>query len=240
MQAVQQQGTQAPRGGTEPLRVRIRGALARSLQRFRVVFLAVVIAGAAFLVGYIVYMEVEKDRAGKAAALAEAAMAAWDDWNGQADAAKKSAQEKDLRAQLDGLITRYPRDYGAQRALFLRAELSYALKDWAAARTDWEALAARFPKSYLAPVALFDAATCAEETGDLTGSQSLYAAAAAYTDSPVAPHALFNEGRVAEAQESWAPAQKAYEQLGSVYPGSEWTTLAKNRLITLKVQGRIK
>lgn len=241
MQVVQQHGGQAQQGPQEPLRRRISGFLARTIQRFRIALLVIIIAAAAFLLGYVVYSEINKKLVSDATTLAEAAQASFDTWTAETDTAKKATIEKDLRDRLDKLIDRYPRQYGGQRGLFVRADMSFESKSWDAAITDYETLASRFPNSYLAPMSLFNAAVCAEEKGDLLEAARLYSRVyGSYKDSTVAPRAMFDAGRVAEARGLWSEAQTAYEGMDSSYGQSIWTKLAKNRLVDLKVQGKIK
>lgn len=240
MQAVQQhagQGQQAQ----EPLRRRISNFLAHTVNRFRIVLLVIVIAAAAFLVGYFVYNEIQKKLLYDSTALAEGALSIHDKWQAETDAAKKAALEKDLLDQLNRLIDRYPRQYGGQRALFLRADLNYGNKAWDAALKDYETLASRFSKSYLAPVSLFNAAVCYEEKGDVDNALKLYTRIAqTYKESTVTPRAIFDEGRLEETKASWENAKTAYESLDTLYSQSVWDKLAKNRLVELKVLGRIK
>ena len=241
MQPVQQHAGQGQAQQQEPLRRRISNFLAHTVDRFRIALLVVLIAAAAFLVGYLIYTEINKKLIYDSSTMAESAQDQFDKWTAEPDAAKKTALEKDLSVQLDTLVSRYPRQYGGQRGLFLRADLSYTKKAWDAALKDFEALAARFPKSYLAPISLFNAGVCAEEKGDADGAQKLYTQIyTSYKESTVAPRALFNAGRVDEQKGAWAEAQKKYEQMDTLYGQSVWTRLAKNRLIELKVQGRIK
>ena len=240
MQAVQQHagGQQVP---PEPIRRRINNFLARAVSRFRIALLVILVAAAAFLVGYLIYTEVSKKLVADSTLLAEHAQTQFDSWQTETDAAKKAVLEKDLFDQLGTLINRYPRQYGGQRGLFLRADAHYDKKAWDAALQDFQALAARFPKSYLAPISLFDAAVCSEEKGDMDNALKLYIRAAEdYKDSTVAPRALFDSGRLYEAKSDWANAQKAYQSMDGLYAQSMWTRLAKNRLVELKVQGKIK
>ncbi len=51
---------------------------------------------------------------------------------------------------------------------------------------------------------------------------------------------MFDAGRLYEAKEDWASAQKTYESIDADYGQSIWNKLAKNRLIELKVLGKIK
>jgi len=240
MQPVQQHAGQG-QAQQEPIRRRISNFLAHTVDRFRIALWVVLIAAAAFLIGYLVYTEINKKLVSDSSTMAESAQDMFDKWTAEPDAAKKAALEKDLTAQLDTLVSRYPRQYGGQRGLFLRADLNYSKKAWDASLKDFETLAGRFPKSYLAPISLFDAGVCAEEKGDADGAQKLYTQVyVSYKDSTVAPRAIFNAGRIDEQKGAWAEAQKKYEQMDTLYGQSVWTRLAKNRVVELKVQGKIK
>ena len=238
MQAAQQQGQKAPQ---EPLRRRINHFLARTVDRFRVALLVILLAAAAFLVGYFIYGEISKKLVYDSTALADVAQTKYDAWQAETDNAKKAPLEQDLLAQLGTLISRYPRQYGGQRGLFLRASVHYADKAWEEALKDYQALADYFPRSYLAAISLFDAGICAEEKGDASDALKLYLRAfQGSKDSTVAPRAMFNAGRLYEAGQDWTSAQKTYESIDASYGQSIWNKLAKNRLIELKVQGKIK
>ncbi len=238
MQPVQQ-ASQDGRARQEPRR--LSHIIAHWVHRLRFVLWALLIAAAVFLVGYLVWSEVGKRRLVDSTLLAEAAQATFTSWESEQDEAKKAAVEQDLAGQLDRLISRYPRQYGGQRGLFLRADLRFRKADWDAARADYEELAKRFPRSYLAAVSLFNAGVCAEEKGDAEGALALYTRVAdTWKDSGVAPRALFNAGRLEEQKGAWEEAQKKYERLESDYAASSWTRLAKNRIISLKVEGKLK
>jgi TolA-binding protein len=241
MQPVQQHAGQGQQPQSEPLRRRISNFLAHTVDRFRIALWVILIAAAVFLVGYLVYTEINKKLIYDSSTMAEGAQDLFDRWTAEPDAAKKATLEKDLVERLERLVDRYPRQYGGQRGLFLRADLNYAKKAWDTALRDYETLASRFPKSYLAPISLFNAGICAEEKGDTDGAQKLYTRAyVSYKDSTVAPRAIFNAGRIDEVKGAWADAQKKYEQMDSLYSRSVWARLAKNRIVELKVQGKIK
>ncbi len=238
MQAVQQQGQQTPQ---EPMRRRIAHFLARTVDRFRIALLVVLIAAAAFLVGYFIYGEISKKLVADSTRMAEDTQTAFDTWQSETDATKKAALEKDLLPRLGALISRYPHQYGGQRGLLMRADLHYADKSWDDALKDYQALADHFPKSYLAPISLFDAGICAEEKGDADAALALYLRAfQGYKDSTVTPRAMFNAARLYEGKQDWASAQKTYESIDTDYGQSLWNKLAKNRLVELKVLGKIK
>jgi len=241
MQPVQQQMGQAQQVPQEPLRRRISNFLAHTVHRFRFILAGILIAAAAFMVGYFIWNEVNKKLVYDSTQLAEGAQDIFDKWQAEQDATKKATLAKDLSEQLTALIARYPRQYGGQRGLFLRAELNFTNKAWDEALKDYTALADRFPASYLAPISLFNAAICHEGKGDSDSAEKVYLRIpAAYKDSTVAPRALFNAGRLKEERGAFEDARTQYEQLESSYPQSTWTRLGKNRVIDLKVQGKIK
>jgi TolA-binding protein len=237
MQSVQQE----PQAVRPQEKRKIGDAIAHIVHRIRFALWAILIAAAVFLVGYLIWTEVGKKRTVDSTLIAESAQDQFDTWVSEQDAAKKAALEKDLSDQLDGLIARYPRTYGGQRGLFLRADLGFKNKAWDDARKDYEELARRFPASYLAAISLFNAGVCAEENGDAEAAQGLYMRVVEkYRDSGASPRALFNAARLDEQKGAWEDARKKYERLDSDYALSTWTKLGKNRIIALKVEGKLK
>lgn len=53
------------------------------------------------------------------------------------------------------------------------------------------------------------------------------------------PHALFSLGRLYESQENYESAYALYDRLEDEHPLSNWTKIGRNRIIELKVQGKI-
>lgn len=240
MQPVQQapEAHQAPQA---PIRHRIRNFLAATVSRFRIVLLVILIAAAAFMVGYIIYNEINKKLSADATMLSEGAQDLSDKWQAETDVAKKGALEKQLLDQIGTLINRYPHQYGSQRGLFIRANLFFDKKDWDGAEKDYQTLADRFPSSYLAPISLFNAGVCLEEKGDAAAAQKLYVRVfEKYQDSAIAPRALFDAARLDEQKGVFDDARKKYEQIDTQYPSSTWDKLAKNRIVGLRVEGKIK
>lgn len=234
---------QAPQQQPEPEGIgrRIASALTQFLNRFRFAIWGLLGAVLVFLAGYVVWSEITRRQSAVATREVEQAEEIYDAWTAETDAAKKEALQTDLLARLDGLAARPGRLYGSQRALKLRADLRFELGAWDEAAADYREIARRFPASYLAPIALFDAATCLEEKGDREGAVGLYTELVTrWKGTSVAPRALFALGRLAEEAQSWDEARSRYEQLDAEWPSSAWTQLAKNRLIALKVAGKIQ
>jgi tetratricopeptide (TPR) repeat protein len=225
----------------EGLGRRIASALVRFIQRFRFVLWGILGAGLVFLVAYFGWSEITRRQSTTATVQVEQAQKLYDSWLAETDTAKKETIQKDLLGRLDALAARPGGLYGSQRALMIRADLRFELGSWDEAAADYRELARRFPTSYLAPIALFNAAACLEEKTDREGAVKLYTdIVTRWKQMSVAPRALFALGRLAEDAGTWDEAKSRYEQLDAEWPSSGWTQLAKNRLIALKVAGKIQ
>jgi len=215
--------------------------LSHYVHTWRYILWGILALAVAFLIAYFVYTEVNRRLATQSTALSEEVQDLFDKWSTEGNADKKAALEKDLLEKADRVLTRYPRQYGGERALFLRASVRFDKKAWDDAAKDYKSLADRFPRSYLTPVALFDAAACLEEKGDREGAEALYMSVVnGHKNSAVVPRALFAAGRIDEDRGAFDDARKKYETLDTDHPQSGWTKLAKNRIIALKVEGKIK
>ncbi len=231
-----------PAQGTEHQeRRRLSDVLSHYVHTWRYVLWGILILAAVFLVAYFAYAEVNRRLASGATAAAEEVQDLFDKWSTEANADKKAGMENDLLEKTDRLLARYPRQYGGERGLFIRASVRFDKKAWEDAAKDYQDLATRFPRSYLAPLALFDAAVSLEEKGDRDGAQKLYLKIVSdHKGSAVVPRAVFGAARLDEEKGAFEDARKRYESLDADHPQSGWTKLAKNRIIALKVEGKIK
>ncbi|MDR2136544.1 MAG: tetratricopeptide repeat protein [Treponema sp.] len=126
--------------------------------------------------------------------------------------------------------------YAGSRAYALIAGIRGDKKEWAEAEQAWrEAAKKAGKKSYLAPVALFNAAAAAEEQGKIPEAIALYAECLAVPDSfPSAPRAQFAIGRLEEKRENREGALEAYRALRATWPNDTmWKNLAQSRIIAL-------
>jgi len=123
--------------------------------------------------------------------------------------------------------------YAGARALNILAGIYADKKDWSEAEKTWAQVADKLPKSYLAPVALYNAATAAEERGDFVKAIELYTKAVdTYGDEfPLAPRAYFAIGRLQETQKNSAGALSAYQKIVEKWPTDNWTKLAQSRIL---------
>ncbi|MCL2066080.1 MAG: tetratricopeptide repeat protein [Treponema sp.] len=131
--------------------------------------------------------------------------------------------------------------FAGGRAWAIIANIHSNKREWPQAETAWRNAAKASAKTYLGPVALFNAAVAAEEQGKITDAIELFSACASHPAAfPSAPHAQFAVGRLYETIENRAAAIDAYRTLLTKWPNnpmqndSVWAALAQNRIIALE------
>jgi TolA-binding protein len=210
------------------------------LHRFRIVFLVVLAVLLAVVIAYFAWSEWQQSAREKSALWAENAQDLYQKWVDEPDATQKEDIAKELNDLLQRILSKYPRQYGAQRAHLINASMAYEAKDWVKAADSYLALAKRFPRSYLAPLGLLYGGVCYEELDETKKALAVYGQLTGrYKDSLLRPRALFSTGRLLELEGDSAGAKKAYDQLEDEYPLSNWTKAARNRIIELKIKGKI-
>lgn len=213
--------------------------LADFISANRILFIGIAIGIIVAIAAVGIYTAVSENVATASSRAMELAEQKLQQWSQETDEQKKADSEKTLIADLDAIAKKWPHTIAAQRALLRKAAILNQKKEYAdAEKTALDALA-RNKNSYAAPIALELAAVSAEEAGNKD------AAIAHYTqlvkdylkDNPVAPHALFNLGRLQEEKSDYKAAMASYNQLVSAFGSSDWALLAKNRIIYLKAKG---
>jgi tetratricopeptide (TPR) repeat protein len=111
-------------------------------------------------------------------------------------------------------------------------------KDWAAAEAAWASAAKAARKTYLAPVAFFNAGAAAEEQGKTEEAIKYYTdSLASSVDFPAAPRAQFAIGRLRESLHETDAAIEAYRSVISGWSYDQvWTSLAHSRIIALEAE----
>ncbi|MDP3129896.1 MAG: tetratricopeptide repeat protein, partial [Bacillota bacterium] len=92
------------------------------------------------------------------------------------------------------------------------------------------------------PIALQEAAVAAEERGSPETAKSLYERFLKEYPNAVAgiPHAHFALGRLAEDTKEYVAAISSYEKIVATYPDSDWTKIAKDRILFINSRGLAK
>ena len=143
----------------------------------------------------------------------------------------------ELQSELADIIGSIRRGYPALRALMISGELAYQEERYDEAKEYFLRAADEFPRTYFAPVALMNAAVTSEKVEKIDRSIELYQRVVdSYKDTfQGVPRALLNIGRLYESQNNMNAAVIAYEQLAADFDGSEWSKLARTRLIQIEI-----
>jgi tetratricopeptide (TPR) repeat protein len=146
-----------------------------------------------------------------------------------------AADVETLLSDLNALAKKNP-GYAGGKALSIAASIHADKKQWPEAESAWRAAAQAAPKTYLAPLAYYNAAAAAEEQGKTAEAIDLYTQSANHPASfPAAAHAQFSAGRLNEALNNNAAALEAYRSLITKWPNdTTWTNLAHSRIIALE------
>lgn len=201
-----------------------------------VVILGVLVAVLLVITGYSI---VDGKRATAAAIKVEQLAEQITTWSNTEDKAKKAELAKPITEGLQAVVKAYPRQFAAARALTLLARMAESDKDWATGEKTWLTIYERFPKMYMAPIALQNAAVAAEERGAPDQAMAHYKLVVEkYAGKTVGiAHSYFSLGRLAEESKDYSQALTYYNKVVSDYPGDDWTKFAKDRIIAIKAQG---
>lgn len=221
--------------------------LAGFLQKNRIFMLSFLLAIALFFIVFAIVSEVKSHRVEESTLMAENLEARYDTWAENMDKEEEekpdnlSEIEEDLISQADEIWETYPNLYAAQRALYVKGNIFYKKEDWASAAEVFITLQERFQDSYLAPIALHIAAIASEEMDDIDGALELHnLIVSLYSETyPDTARSIFTLGRLYEYKGQYEEASNQYNILISEYTTSNWTKLARDRIIYLQAEGLI-
>lgn len=212
------------------------------LQRRRKPVIIIGIAVLVFIFGVFAYLEVQNKRQDASLRLAENIQSQYQKWQNASDSDKPDL-EKSIIQTSETILKKYPHMYAASRALFVEGNLYWEKEAWSDSAESFSKLAKRFPKSYLAPVALYNAAAATEQSGNEKDALAvLKTLVDTYRDRNAAevPRALFSMGRITEGLGNPKEAATHYQDLVDNFPQSSWTNLARDRIIYLTTQKKIE
>jgi tetratricopeptide (TPR) repeat protein len=155
-----------------------------------------------------------------------------------------ASRETEVNALLEevGVFAAKNSGYAGIRAYFILANMQADMKKWADAEQTWFKAGEKAAKTYLAPVAYYNAAVAAEEQDKLSLSVELYTKSLSLKDDfPGAARAQFAIGRLEEAQNNQEAAVEAYRAVINNWPGETiWTNLAQSKIISLSNKGNAR
>ena len=223
-------------------KLRFRDSLANFLNRYRMVFLGIGIAIIVIIAVILIATEVQKSRIESGTKLQETMEQDFSAWMGEKDEKKKAELEKTVLDSAKSVRESYGGTFSEQRAHDLEASISYEKKEFDKAAERWTSLADKFPKSYLAPIALSNAAAAWEEKGERAKARAVLERIMKSYEADYAdlPRVLFSLARLQEADGQPDKAAEFYNQLIDRFGSSNWTKLARDRIIYLKSIGKIK
>jgi len=125
--------------------------------------------------------------------------------------------------------------FAAARAYSISANIYMFQKNWVLAEEKWVKATEAAKKSYLAPIAIYNAGVAAEEQENIESAIAYYSRAADYGDSfPASARAQFSVGRLEESRNNKESAIAAYRNLLAKWPNDPvWPNMAQNRLLLL-------
>lgn len=212
--------------------------LLHKYKTFLIVILVIIIVG---VVIFAIASEIVKNRINTSTHEIEQVQDDYEHWLAAEEEDKKSELEQSILAETETIINRYSKLYAAQRAYFIRGMLHFDKNELEKAVMNFSEVVSTFPQSYLAPISLVNNAIALEESGKIEEAIDTYSQVIAeYRDSfPGIPEALFSLGRLYEKVGDFSSAFDVYSDLEDSFPSSNWTKLARNRIIRLKVDGKI-
>ena len=155
--------------------------------------------------------------------------------------ALSASEESDVEAEsrviasLQDVAASNRRNFAGARANLTLAEIYYSKEEWDAAKGFYEAAADASAKFYTTGYALYNAAVCAEELGLLEEATSLFERAELCPNFPQKARCRFNIARIQERSAGADAAIDSYKAMVDLYPSSQWTDLARSRIIALEI-----
>lgn len=140
-----------------------------------------------------------------------------------------------LLAELEEVEKAGGSTYAGVKASYVIAQSYYKADDLDNAYTAYMNVVEKGSKTYLAPLAMFNAAVCKEDSGSEDEALALYEKVVADfgNDTGVAPKALFNSARIHLSKGETDLAKATFQQIVDQFTNSEYVALSKNALLTL-------
>ncbi|MFA5513746.1 MAG: tetratricopeptide repeat protein [Sphaerochaetaceae bacterium] len=137
-----------------------------------------------------------------------------------------------LKGELQKLASKKKGSYPYLKAQYLLAMIAYDEGSYSEASDLFVSVSEKGQKTYLASLALFNAAVSKEVDGDIQSAleyyQNVYDKFG--SDAPEAPKALYNIARLHENSGDLELAKAFLQQLADEYPYSEYGKLAKSKV----------
>jgi tetratricopeptide (TPR) repeat protein len=187
--------------------------------------------------GLVAYLAISDLLNKKASALVDELIGRYDELSFENDEDYYTENAETLLADLKTFAQKY-NGFAGSKASALAGQIYSGRKDWAAAQEAWLLAAKKGDKTYLGPVALFNAAAAAEEQGNLEQAIELLEKCLAHKfEFPAAPRAQFSIGRLYEMLGDFTAASESYRTV--IFNWSDmpvWQNLAHSRIAVIEAK----
>jgi len=213
-------------------------------QKNRKGILAAIVLIIVLLIGLIVYLAVKDN-------LDKKAIAAVEELNTEFEDIRYSLTDNAYSSEVNDLLSRLEtfggnkKGYAASRAWSLAANIYTAREDWIKSEEAWSKAAVAGDKTYLGPIAYFQAAIAAEQQNKIEQAIEYFKKCTSHSFEFIdAPRAQFNIGRLYEQLGNKTLAIDAYRTLLLNYQWEYdtfnqinfiWHNLARDRIIVLEM-----
>jgi tetratricopeptide (TPR) repeat protein len=130
------------------------------------------------------------------------------------------------------------KNFASSKAWSIAARIYSGREEWQKAQDAWLNAANAGARTYLGPIALFNAAVCAEEQGKLEQAIDLFQqCVSSKFEFPAAPRAQFSIGRLYEQLGDFSAALEAYRDVLINWQDMPvWQHLARSRITSIEVR----
>ena len=213
---------------------KITNKLAQFIQSKRIILVILGLIIISGLLAIAVLTKISDTREESAMIISEEMNDNYAEWR-NAEEDRKTELEDEISEKMDVLEADYKTYFAYQKGSFIAGLLYFEKEEYESAAEKFIEVVNQGPEGYLAPVSLFNYSVCKEESGDykaaMEGYERIYLE---YSESYVSSKALFSAGRVAENSDNNEEAEKYYNLLVDTYPNSNWTNIARSRIIFIK------
>ena len=207
------------------------------LQKYRLILLGIIGLILIIVISAAIFDEVRKGKIETSTILAENVQNDYVRWLNAPDEDKEII-ENNILTDIEFIIDQYPLLFASQRALFVKANILFEKTDYLESAAAFLKISEDYPQSYLASICLFNAAIAYEEAEDPAEALKSYTSLVQqYRDTAAETvHALFSIGRLNETLENEEEAVTAYNDLINNFSTSNWTKLARDRIILIETR----
>ena len=140
-----------------------------------------------------------------------------------------------LKNDLAKFASSNSKSYPSVKASYLLGLVAFKEGDWDTAKNEFLSSLEKGKDSYMAPLSLFNLAVTSEQLNDTNAALDYYQRVYDSTNGSAAQSAkaLFNVGRLHEANNDIEIAKAVFQQLKDEYPSSEYAKLAASKLVLL-------